>query len=200
MKELVLCTRNQHKIIELKELLRALFLSLKSLDDFPPFPKPPENGQTFEENATSKALHSSLALKRWCLADDSGLEVEALGGKPGILSARYAETNPERIARLLKELEDVPLSKRIARFVCAMSLSDPEGNVVVRTGYCYGTIANEPRGTNGFGYDPVFYIPQLGRTMAELSLDEKNHISHRAKAARQLIPIIEKVVDKTVGE
>ena len=197
MRELILCTRNHHKIIELQDLLRALFLSLKSLDDFPSFPQPPEDGQTFEENATAKALHSSLALKRWCLADDSGLEVEALGGRPGIFSARYAETNPERIARLLRELEGIPLLKRTARFVCAMSLSDPEGNVVVKTGYCHGMIAHEPRGTNGFGYDPVFHLPELGKTMAELALDEKNHISHRANAARHLIPIIEKVIDNT---
>lgn len=197
MRELILCTRNHHKIIELQDLLRALFLSLKSLDDFPSFTQPPEDGQTFEENATAKALHSSLALKRWCLADDSGLEVGALGGRPGIFSARYAETNPERIARLLRELEGIPSLKRTARFVCAMSLSDPEGNVVVRTGYCNGMIAHEPRGTNGFGYDPVFHLPQLGKTMAELALDEKNHISHRANAARQLIPIIEKVIDNT---
>jgi len=197
VRELILCTRNHHKIIELQDLLRALFLSLKSLDDFPSFPQPPEDGQTFEENATAKALHSSLALKRWCLADDSGLEVEALGGRPGIFSARYAETNPERIARLLRELEGIPLLKRTARFVCAMSLSDPEGNVVVKTGYCHGMIAHEPRGTNGFGYDPVFHLPELGKTMAELALDEKNHISHRANAARHLIPIIEKVIDNT---
>jgi XTP/dITP diphosphohydrolase len=197
VRELILCTRNRHKIIELQDLLRALFLSLKSLDDFPSFPQPPEDGQTFEENATDKALHSSLALKRWCLADDSGLEVEALGGRPGILSARYAKTNPERIARLLRELEGIPPLKRTARFVCAMSLSDPEGNVVVRTGYCHGMIAHEPRGTNGFGYDPVFHLPELGKTMAELALHEKNHISHRANAARHLIPIIEKVIDNT---
>lgn len=192
MKELVFATHNQHKIIELTDLFRNLPIPLKSLDDFPPFPPDDEDEPTFEQNAAAKAIHSAKATGAWCLADDSGLEIEALDGRPGIHSARYAADSNSRIQRVLKELEGVPTERRGARFVSAMALASPNGKAIIRTGYCEGVIISEMRGTNGFGYDPIFFIPQLGKTMAELSLEEKNQISHRAHSARLIIPEIER--------
>jgi len=196
VKEIVLATRNRHKIVELKSLFPSLSISIKSLEDFPEFPEEPEDGISFEENAEKKALSAARALALPCLADDSGLEVDALNGRPGIHSARYAKTNPERIAKLLGEMKNIPPEKRSARFVSAMALALPNGMVITKTGYCYGTIADTPRGTHGFGYDPVFILPDLGKTMAELSLEEKNLLSHRGHAAGLLIPIIQETMKK----
>ena len=196
MREIVLATRNRHKIVELSSLFESLPLSLKSLADFPPFPEEPEEGMSFEENAAKKAASAALVLSLPCLADDSGLEVDALNGRPGILSARYAKTSPERISRLLEEMKNVPPEKRAARFVSAMALALPDGKVITKTGYCYGIIADTPRGIHGFGYDPVFILPELGKTMAELSLQEKNRISHRSEAARLMIPVIREIMKK----
>jgi len=194
VKEIVLATRNRHKIIELMALFKSLPIPIKSLDDFPEFPEEPEDGKSFEENAAKKALSAARTLALPCLADDSGLEVDSLNKRPGIYSARYAKTNPERIARLLTEMKNVPPEKRSARFVSVMALALPDGMVITKTGYCYGMIADAPRGTNGFGYDPVFILPKPGKTMAELGLEEKNKISHRAQAARLMIPVIQEIV------
>lgn len=190
MKELVFATHNQHKIIELTALFCELPIPLKSLDDFPPFPPDDEDEPSFELNAASKAVHSAKKIGKWCLADDSGLEVAALGGRPGIHSARYAADNVLRIQRVLKELDGVPQERRQARFVSAMALASPEGDVIIKTGYCEGVIISEMRGSNGFGYDPIFFIPQMGKAMAELSLEQKNRISHRARSAQMIIPVI----------
>jgi len=197
VKEIVLATRNRHKIIELKSLFQSLPIPAKSLEDFPEFPEEPEDGKSFEENASKKALSAARALALPCLADDSGLEVDALNKRPGIYSARYAKTNPERIAKILEELKNVPPGKRSARFVSAMALAFPNGAVITKTGYCYGMIADAARGTGGFGYDPVFILPDLGKTMAELALEEKNKLSHRAHAAKLMIPIIQGFVNET---
>lgn len=191
MREIVLATHNSHKIMELTRLFQSSSLSLKSLNDYPEFPPASEDGSTFEENAVFKARWAARHLNLPCLADDSGLQVDALDGRPGLFSARYAPTNPERIARLLEELKNIPLEKRNARFVCAMAAAKPNDDVIIKTAYCYGYIAEKPYGMNGFGYDPVFYLPDLGKTMAQLSIEEKNHISHRAIAARLILPALE---------
>lgn len=194
MKEIVLATRNRHKIQELTFILK-LPTPLLCLDDFPPFPEPLEDGDTFEENAMKKAVETARQIDRYCLADDSGLLVDALDGRPGIYSARYADTNEKRIQRLLGELKNVPHEKRTARFMCAMCLACPDGKTFLETGTCEGTISEEPLGEYGFGYDPVFFLPQLGKTMAQLPFREKNRISHRAAAACLLLPSIEKLID-----
>jgi XTP/dITP diphosphohydrolase len=191
VREIVLATHNSHKIEELTSLFQSRFIILKSLNDYPQFPPATENGSTFEENAVLKARWAAEYVGLPCLADDSGLQVEALTGRPGIFSARYAPTNPERIERLLHEMKDIPPDKRSARFVCAMAAVKPNGDAITKTAYCYGYIADKPQGMHGFGYDPVFFIPELGKTMAQISLEEKNRISHRAIAAHLILPVLE---------
>ncbi len=195
MNRLVLATRNAHKIVEMTALLSPLGLPLLSLEDFPPFPEPAEDGATFEENALIKASATARTLGEWALADDSGLVIDALDGRPGIYSARYAPDNPGRIARVLSELEGVPSEKRTARFVCAMVLAAPDGRTWAETATCEGLIHTEPVGMQGFGYDPVFRIPEMDRTMAELAPEEKNLLSHRGRAAAKMRGIIQKVID-----
>jgi XTP/dITP diphosphohydrolase len=194
--DILLATRNQHKIAELIAILAPLKLGIKTLRDFPESDEPAEDGETFEENAAKKAVHAALQHGLLTLADDSGLEVAALGGRPGIFSSRYAPTNPERIARLLAEMKDIPLGERAARFVCAMALASPTKHIIARIGYCEGEIIFEPRGTGGFGYDPIFYLPEYRATMAELPFEQKNRISHRGRAAQQLAPLLTKLIDK----
>lgn len=157
-------------------------------------PDPIEDGQTFEENAKIKALYYAKATGRMCLADDSGLEVDALGGKPGVYSARYANIDGSRSERdqannikLLDELKGVPQEDRAARFVCAMCLVDCQGSVVAQTqGTFDGVIVDHPQGSNGFGYDPLLYLPDVDCTSAQLSSEQKNALSHRGDAARQI--------------
>jgi len=155
-----------------------------------------EAGRSFEENAVAKATAYAPLSGLITLADDSGLEVEALGGEPGVRSARYAgegASDGERIDYLLGKLKDVPDGERAARFVCVIAVATPEGEVELCQGECPGIIAREPRGEGGFGYDPVFYLPELGRTMAELNLEEKNRISHRGRAAQKARAILERL-------
>ncbi len=154
-----------------------------------------ETGSTFEENAILKARKYSGATGLHALGDDSGLEVEALGGEPGIYSKRYAgenATDPQRISFLLEKMKEIPSGKRAARFVAALALAAPDGSILeIKIGYCPGQIAFNPRGTNGFGYDPIFLVEDSGRTMAELSNLEKNLVSHRGNAARLLTPALQ---------
>jgi XTP/dITP diphosphohydrolase len=145
-----------------------------------------ETGLTFVENALHKARHAAQASGLPALADDSGLCVDALDGRPGVYSARYAPTDKERIAKLLGELKKVPAEKRTAAFVCAMALVLPDGRMLTVEGRRPGMITDGPRGEHGFGYDPVFLVPETGKTFAELSADEKNRLSHRAIAAEKL--------------
>jgi len=189
MHDLVLATRNAKKVEELKALLAPIAIGVKvlSLLDFPDVPETPETGATFAENAELKAKAAARATGRIALADDSGLEVDALGGRPGVYSNRFAgpeASDRDKYTRVLELLKGVPDEKRTARFHAAVAVATPEGKAVVVEGTCEGRIAHEPKGEGGFGYDPIFYLPELGRTMAELSPDEKNRISHRGKALR----------------
>lgn len=146
-----------------------------------------ETGTTFLENARLKASEVAKALGQWAIADDSGLEVDALNGAPGLYSARYADTDQSRIERVLRELEGK--SDRDAQFVCAIALARPDGTIALETlGICRGEILTAPQGNGGFGYDPIFYMPELGRTFAELAPAEKEAHSHRGVAFRQLMP------------
>ena len=200
---LLFATSNPHKIREVRAILAPLGFDVAGLNDLPDpadLPtEPVEDGDTFQANARIKALHYAQATRRLCLADDSGLEVDALGGRPGVLSARYAGTGNTRAeqtdannARLLAELEDVPDDRRAARFLCAMCLADPDGTILAETrGTLEGVIARRPRGTSGFGYDPLVYLPDMDRTVAELTPTEKNARSHRGEAARRMAAIIE---------
>ncbi len=191
---LVMATRNPGKLRELKTILRGLGVELLSLQDFPEVPEVPEEGRTFRDNAVAKARAVSERTGLPALADDSGLEVEALGGRPGVFSARYAReetaprppTDEDNWHKLLKEMAGIPWEGRRARFVCEIALALPDGRTFSARGECPGVIAWEAKGKHGFGYDPVFFVPGYGRTMAELPHRVKNQISHRARALEAL--------------
>ncbi len=186
--KIVLASSNEHKVKEINEI------SLGEGIEFilpPPDFEPIEDGNTFEENSFIKAKEAWKLTKTWTLADDSGLCIDSLGGRPGIHSARYAETPQKRIERVLKEMEGI--ENRKAHFACCMTLINPEGNVEFScTGVCGGSITFETRGKNGFGYDPIFLVENSQKTMAELSDDEKNHVSHRFRALREVLAYINK--------
>jgi len=187
---LVMASRNPGKIRELEALLADSGVKLLSLADFPLLPEIPEEGATFAENAATKALAVARLTNHPALADDSGLMVEALGGAPGVFSARYAQdrtapgppTDADNWGKLLDELKNVPLGERGARFVCELAMATPDGRLLRARGECAGVIAFEPRGETGFGYDPVFWVPEYAATMAQLGPEIKNKISHRAQA------------------
>lgn len=164
------------------EVLADLPYDVVSLADYPDAPEVEETGSTFVENAILKATAYAEFTGELTLADDSGLEVDALDGAPGVFSSRFAATDPERNAKLLDMMKDVPDGKRAARFRCVVAIAEPNGDTRTCDGTVEGVIAREPKGTNGFGYDPIFYVPELGRNMAELASSEKNAISHRGKA------------------
>jgi XTP/dITP diphosphohydrolase len=185
--KLLLATTRQGKVAELRDLLGGL-LEVVSLTDFPQLAEVEESGTTFEENAELKARAYAQATQLPALADDSGLCVDALGGRPGVASARYAPTDAERIEKLLKELKQVPTPKRTAHFQCALCLAVPGRPVQSEIGRCDGRIALAPKGENGFGYDPIFYLPKLARMMAELTREEKAKISHRGAAFSRMLP------------
>jgi XTP/dITP diphosphohydrolase len=195
---LVMATRNAGKVRELRDLLEGLGIELLSLDDFPGLPEIPEEGATFAENAGTKAKEVARLTRLPALADDSGLEVAALGGRPGVFSARYAQDrtgaavpgDADNWRKLLDEMQGVPWEERGARFVCAIALALRDGRVFTAHGECPGFIALEPKGEHGFGYDPVFWEPEYGRTMAELGPEVKNRISHRARALAALREIL----------
>ena len=196
--ELVLASRNKKKLEELRALLADMPIEVLSLLDFPDIPEIPETGSTFAENAELKAKAAANATGRVALADDSGLEVDALGGQPGILSNRFAgpkATDRDKYMRILELLEGVPDEERTARFRAAVAIAVPEGETIVVEGACEGRIAREPRGDQGFGYDPIFYLPDLRLTMAELPASEKNRISHRAHALQSAKKVLRKLYD-----
>jgi len=186
MPRLLLATGNRHKFNELKSLLRGIPYELVFPADIGINLNVEESGASFEENAKLKAQAFAGNSRLPSLADDSGLEVDALGGQPGIYSARYAgenATDAERVEYLLSKLKDIPAGKRQARFRCVIAIAFPNGEVKLFSGECPGEITLSPRGEHGFGYDPIFYLPQLGKTMAEIPPEFKNQISHRGRAA-----------------
>jgi XTP/dITP diphosphohydrolase len=186
---LVVGTRNPGKCREIVEILAGLPLVVRPLSDFEDVEPAVETGDTFRKNATAKALAYARATGQWCVADDSGLEVAALGDRPGILSARWGgEDGNDALnnRRLMDEIKTVPPDLRQARYVCVVVLASPEGVLLSASGSCDGVIADQPAGTGGFGYDPYFYLPERGCTMAELTPQEKHRISHRGKALRAL--------------
>ena len=194
---LLIATHNRGKLIEYQEMFADLRFELVTLDDVGIRDDVAETGATFAENARAKAEAYARQSGLLTLADDSGLQVDALGGEPGVHSKRYAGANKsdaERIAFLLAKLRDVPPGKRAADFRCAIALATPEGKLWETTGACEGEIAFEPRGENGFGYDPIFHITESRAHMAELSTAEKNRVSHRARAAEKARKILEKMV------
>ena len=192
---LVLATRNRGKIEEMGEYLKGYPLRILCLDDFGPTPPVEEDGETFEENAYKKASFVSRILGLPALADDSGLVVEALGGAPGVLSARYggeALTDKERCDRLLSEMKGV--DNRRAAFQCVLSLAVPTGPALTYEASCEGLIAEQPRGDDGFGYDPIFYYPPFEKTFAQITRKEKGLVSHRGKALNELKEEFDKVL------
>ena len=194
MPEIVVATGNAGKFKELKELLAGLPLHFKSLNDFANVVEVEETGITFAENAVIKAHSYALMTQTWSLADDSGLEVETLGGAPGVFSARYAgekASDRQNIEKLLRQLKETPDLRRAARFVCAMAIADEKGEIKFLTeGVCNGKIALNPFGTNGFGYDSIFVPEGFNQTFGELSGETKQKISHRARAMEKIVAFL----------
>ncbi|EGO65420.1 XTP/dITP diphosphatase [Acetonema longum] len=185
MTKLIVASKNRGKIAEIAAKLAASPFAVLSVLDVGDIPEPEETGSTFAENAELKARYYAGRTGLPCLADDSGLEVDVLDSQPGVYSARFAgehATDAANNEKLLGLLANVPARQRTARFRCALAFIDPEGTLLTADGTCEGIILGQPRGSNGFGYDPLFYIPALGKTLAEIDLAEKNRISHRARA------------------
>jgi XTP/dITP diphosphohydrolase len=191
-RRLVVASRNRKKIAEIRELLTPHGIDVVGVGDFPHVGEVIEDGRTFAENAAKKASQTAQTLSQWALGEDSGLEVDALQGAPGIYSARYSDpgaTDASNNAKLVRELAGVPDARRAARYVCNVALADPNGAILLQVeATCRGRITTEPRGTNGFGYDPYFLIAEYHRTFGELSSAVKRHISHRARAFERLVP------------
>lgn len=193
IREVVLATRNRHKGEELAALLGDLGITIRTLDEFPDAPEVVEDGDTCEANAVKKARAIADFTGLPAVADDTGLEVDALGGRPGVYAARYAgedATYEDNCRKLLRELMGVPREQRTARFLTVAAIALPSEGTRVAQGTLDGVIAEEASGTLGFGYDPVFFIPALGKTLAQLSADQKNTISHRAKAFAKMREIL----------
>lgn len=192
---IVLATRNAGKVKEFQQLLKDFPVEIKNLNDFGPIPEVEEDGATFDDNAYKKAAFTARVLGLPAIADDSGLVVDTLGGAPGVKSARYAgekATDQENIKKLLDEMEGK--SDRRAAFECVISIAVPSGPALTYEGRCEGEISMAPKGASGFGYDPVFYFPGLGRTFAELTSEEKNRVSHRGKALAQVAAEFKKIL------
>ncbi len=192
---LVLATRNEGKVKELRRVLRDFDLDLRSLNDFGPIPEAVEDGETFEENAYKKAIFTARVLGLPAISDDSGLVVAALDGAPGVYSARYAgenATDNDNIKKLLKEMTGQ--DDRRAAFHCVISIAVPSGPALTYEGKCNGTITTKPVGNDGFGYDPVFFSAELGKTFAESTIEEKNKISHRGRALGEIAAEFDKII------
>ena len=195
MVDIVIATGNWHKVRELKALLRLRGIRWRSLVECPPAPPVHETGRTFDANAVNKARAIANATGYPALADDSGLEVEALGGAPGVRSARFSGSHGDDRAnndKLLRLLDGLPAVRRRARYRCSLAFAQPSGAVAITRGVWQGRIANEPRGVGGFGYDPIFLLPRLGRTVAELPRAVKRRASHRAIAARRMRRVLQR--------
>ena len=190
MIEILIATNNLGKVKEIKDILDSPEIKILTMKDFPPLPKIEEDGKTYQENAFKKARKISEYTGKICLADDSGLEIDYLKGKPGIYSSRWGNSDEERINKVLKLLENVPINKRNAKFVCVVVLVFPNGKIYMVKEECKGIITFNPKGEHGFGYDPIFLVPEYDKTFAELGDKIKNQISHRGKAMRRMINII----------
>lgn len=193
MKKLLVATSNKGKFLELSEMLSGKVDELYSLADFPEIVLPPETGSTFEENAIIKARHAAMVSGIPAIADDSGLEVEYLDGRPGVHSARFAgesATDRDNNEKLLAELVNVPHDRRDAKFRCCIAYSPIDGECDTFPGQLHGRIIEKPRGGNGFGYDPLFLVTGYDRTLAELEIEVKNSISHRAEALKRFMEYI----------
>ena len=209
MQPLVVATKNKKKLAEINDILKGVNLKLLALDAYKNVPPVVENGKTFKENAIKKAVKSARFTGEFCLGEDSGLCVEALAGAPGIYSARFSgrpacrsgrdKSDLKNNLKLLKLLKNVPAVKRKARYVCAVALADKSGLVAVVEGSCCGLIAFEPKGSAGFGYDPLFYIPKYKKTFAQLGEKIKHKMSHRYFALKKAKRIIQKYIVKQVG-
>ncbi|MET3686677.1 XTP/dITP diphosphohydrolase [Priestia megaterium] len=194
MREIIIATKNAGKVKDFETLFSPKGFKVKSLLDFPEIEDVEETGVTFAENATLKAEAISSALNKPVIADDSGLAIDALNGEPGVYSARYAGENKDdnaNIEKVLQKLNDVPFEKRTARFHCALAIAVPEKRTEIVEGTCEGHILEEKRGENGFGYDPIFFVEKWRCSMAELTKEQKNQISHRANALKKLAPLID---------
>lgn len=195
MIELLIATRNKGKVREIKDLLKDLKIKITSLDDYPDMPAIEEDGNTFEKNALKKAVTIALFTKKLVMGEDSGLEVKALNNQPGVYSARFSgdnATDEKNNKKLLRMLKGVPLKKRQARYLCVAALVDGKKVIDVVKGSCGGLIALKEKGSNGFGYDPLFLIPRYNKTFGELPLEVKSSMSHRARALKKLKKSIEK--------
>ncbi len=197
--QLVLATKNAGKLAELKSLFQDYPIEIKGLDDFGDIPDAIEDKDTLAGNAHKKAQHYSQIIKKWVVADDSGLEIDALNKAPGVYSARYGREdigynenpNQTNCQKVLRELGELPISQRTARFKCALCMSDHLGNPIIEVeGTLEGSIGTDMVGNNGFGYDPIFIIPELDKSVAQLSPSEKNKRSHRAKAFEALVEVL----------
>jgi len=189
--EIVLATRNKKKVEEIRRIFADMPLTILSLSDYPQCPETEEDQETFEGNAKKKAVEVCTCTGKTALADDSGLQVDALGGAPGVYSARYAGVSGDGMdakncEKLLREMQNTPDDKRTARFVCCMALAYPDGDVITFVGYAEGRINRKPRGNSGFGYDPVFVPEGETATFAEMSGKKKDQLSHRGKALEKL--------------
>ena len=194
--KLLLASRNRHKIEELEQMLAHLNIEVISLDDVADMPAIEEDGKTFSENASKKARLTAMHTGFTCLADDSGLVVDALGGQPGVYSARFAGEDADdrkNNRKLMQMLQGFDSERRQARFICVIAISDPQGNICTVEGKCEGRIDYEERGTGGFGYDPLFIPEGYSQTFAELSREEKNRISHRGQALLKARTLLEKI-------
>ena len=191
---IVLATSSKNKLKEIQEILKDFPVSIKSLADFGPMPEAIEDGATFEDNAYKKAIHYAKVLGLPCLADDSGLVVDALEGRPGVYSARYSgprATDWSNCEKLLGEMAEQ--GNRSAHFVCVLSLATPAGPALTWEGRCDGELISERRGDSGFGYDPIFFYPEFGKTFAELSMEQKSKVSHRGRALAEFAAEFDKV-------
>jgi len=200
-RRIVLATGNPGKLREMAQVLESLPVEVVSISEIADLPEPDETGTTFAQNAREKAIYYASATQEWCLADDSGLQVDALDGAPGIRSARYSSdtvapgadrrtVDRANNAKLLAALQDVPDVERTARFVCCVALAGPDGVLIEASGQFEGVIARTPAGNNGFGYDPLFYVPAEGAAAAELPAEKKNSISHRGRAVRRFSELL----------
>lgn len=196
--KLLVATHNKGKVANFAEILAALAIEWLNLDDVGITADVPETGSTFYENAVLKARTYAAETGLFTLADDSGLEVDALGGEPGVYSARYGGaglTHGARYQLLLSAMKDIPWQDRTARFRCVIALAAPDGSLLgTAEGTCEGMITWEPAGTGGFGYDPVFYLPEREQTMAQVGSAVKNQISHRAQAMRRIEPLLREIL------